>query len=106
MDDSDNIALLDPAACTKARPIELNNQPSQQRRRIMIKPFDIQLQNNVLFNYPHFSVISLSALEGQNSIEKNLNFKFIDIQVLQINASNQSGANVYFSRGIITTKAI
>ena len=98
MDDLYNNTLLDPDANADARTIELNNQPSPQQRRITFKAFDSQLHNHVIFNNPHFSKVSLSALEGQNSIEKNFNFKFIDLQVLQIITSNQSGANVYSSK--------
>ena len=96
MDDSDNNALLDPTTDTNISTVELNNQPSQQLRRIMIESFDIQLHNHVIFNSPHFSKISLSAPEVQNAIENNLNFKFINLQGLQIITSNQSGAKVYY----------
>ena len=55
MDDSDNKYILYLAADADARPIELNNQPPQQKGRIMIETFDIQLHNHVIFNNPSFS---------------------------------------------------
>ena len=89
MDDSDNNALLDPDDDVNALPVELNNRPSPQLRQIMINHFDSQLHNNVIFNNPSFSEISLSALEGQHYVENNLNFKFINLKILQIITSNQ-----------------
>ena len=82
MNDSDNNVLLYPVADVNSCPIEVNNQTSPQRRLIMIEPFGSQLQNRVIFKFSRFSEISLSALESQNDIENNINFKCIDLQVL------------------------
>ena len=82
MTDSDNNAHLEPVADVNARPIELNNQPSPQLILIMIEPFVSQLHNYVIFKFSRFYDISLSALEIQNAIENNINFKCINLQVL------------------------
>ena len=82
MDGSENNALIDPVANVNSCLVELINQPSPQRIRIMIEPSNGQLHNHVIFKNPRFSEISLSALESKNYIENNLNFKYIDLQVL------------------------
>ena len=82
MTDSDNNAHLEPVSDVNDRPIEVNNQPSPQLILIMIEPFVSQLHNYVIFKFSRFSEISLSALESQNDIENNINFKCIDLQVL------------------------
>ena len=73
---------------------ERNPRP-QQRLRIPLHPFDATIRNHVLFRDTLFEEIPLSVLESDDAIENQLNFKFIDLQVLRIITSSQSGANVY-----------
>jgi hypothetical protein len=70
----------------------------QQRRRLILQPFDDQLSTHVIFTNPRFKEISLSTLESEDAIQNQLNFKYIDLQILRIITSSQTGANVYSSR--------
>ena len=69
----------------------------QQRRRLILQPFDDQLSNHVIFTNPRFKEISLSTLKNEDAIQNQLNFKYIDLQILRIITSSQAGANVYSS---------
>ena len=55
---------------------------------ISIEPFDSQFCNYVIFTNNHFSEISPSVLESENAIQKQLNFKYIELQIILINTSN------------------
>ena len=77
------------------RPDDLQNIPMGQRIRIILVPFDQNLLNYPLF-LADFTEISILTLEKSDAIQKNINTKFIDIQILiVITPTQQTNAIVY-----------
>ncbi len=80
-----------------------NGQPPRQIRRTVLQPFDTSLSNHILFRNVNFSEVSLSTLKSDDAIQHRLNFKYIDLQILRIITSSQSGANVYSRKRVQTS---
>ena len=84
------------SSSTRSTRDDTNPRPTQNRRLMPnMTPFDNQLTNHVIFTSPRFKEISLFILESDNAIRNKLNFKYIDLQLIQLITSNKSSANVY-----------
>ena len=76
-----------------------NPRPNQNRRLIPnMTPFNNQLSTHVLFTNPRFKEISLCILELDKAIHNKLNFKYVNLQLIQLITSNESSANVYWKK--------
>ena len=82
-------------------------QPSpSQQRNIVCETYDSQLQTHVTFRSPIFDAVLLSTIESDNAIQNQIDFKYIDIQILRIITSSQEGANVYSRNRINSSQNI
>ena len=76
------------------RPYDLQNLLRRKTLRGILAHFHLNLINPPLFP-AHFTEISILTLEPSNAIQKNLNTKFIDIQILRvITPAQQKDASV------------
>ena len=75
-----------------------NNPRPAQRQRTISEPYDDALANHVVFRYRIFREVSLAVLERDDAIQQNLNFKFLDVQILRWITSAQANANIYSRR--------
>ena len=73
----------------------MGQEGRNQRRRTSLQPFDDALSNHVCFVNSNIEEVSLSTLRSDDAIKSQLNFKYINVQILRIITSNQAGANVY-----------
>ena len=71
------------------------NEAKGQRRRLILEPFDNSVNNNVVFSSQSFSEVSINKFKSEDAYQYRLNLKYIDIQLIRIITSNQTGANVY-----------
>ena len=75
-----------------------HNPRPAQRQRTILEPYDDALSNHILFRSRTFSEVPLSVLERDDAIQQNLNFKFVDVQILRWITSQQANANIYSRR--------
>ena len=85
-------------------PQDPNSRPLQRARKTT-QPYDEGLRDQVIFS-DIFQEISLSTLESENAMENaNINFSFIDLQLLRLITSKDTSANVYSRRKSETRSA-
>ena len=76
--------------------VEINPRPRQRFRGTTLLPMDATHNEHAFFSNNLITEVRLQTLESEDALDHNLNFKYMDLQMMRvITPAPQSTANTY-----------